>query len=114
MTKVKPEKRTASRIQIQSRVPVRVDGTKVSNRARTRDISPHGVFLYIESQIAAGAQLEVVLPIPSAPHEEPNVWVRCKCTVVRVEEVPDAAEFGVAATIEEFEAVPQAVTGEDF
>jgi hypothetical protein len=101
-------------MQLKARVPVRLDGTEVSNRAVTRDISPQGVFLYIESQIVEGAQLEVVLPIPSTPHEEPNVWVRCKCTVVRVEEVPDAAEFGVAATIEEFEAIPQAVTGEDF
>jgi PilZ domain len=111
LTQPKPEKRSATRVKLEVKVPVRVEANAQSEEAVTRDISPHGVFIYMDSEVRQGAELEALLPIPSAPNREPDMWVRCKCRVIRVEEVPDAGEFGVAATIEEFQAVPQAVTG---
>ncbi len=110
--KAKAEKRSKARTALRTRVPVRLEANAAPLNAVTRDISPQGVFLFIDSPVEEGAQLEMVLPIPSAPQQEPDTWVRCKCRVVRVEEIPDAAEFGLAALIEEFEAVPQAGTGE--
>ncbi len=110
MTKAKTEKRGSTRIRHLAKIPVRVAANAASQEGVTRDISLTGVFLYIDSKLTQGSQLEAVLPIPSAPDQEPNLWVRCKCRIVRVEEVPNAREFGVAATIEEYEAVPQAVT----
>jgi hypothetical protein len=108
----KPEKRGAKRVKLEVKVPVRVEADTQSKEAVTRDVSPQGIFIYMDSLITQGAALEALLPIPSAPNQEPDMWVRCKCRVIRVEEVPDAGEFGVAAVIEEFQAIPQAVTGE--
>ena len=112
MTESKPEKRSAQRVKLELKIPVQVEADGKSKEAVTRDISPQGIFIYMDSQVRQGAALEALLPIPSAPNQEPDLWVRCKCRVIRVEEIPDAGEFGVAATIEEFQAIPQAVTGE--
>jgi hypothetical protein len=110
LSQPKPEKRGSQRVKLQIKVPVRTEANPGIEEATTRDISLYGVFLYMDSQVAQGAELEALLPIPSALHQEPDRWVRCRCRVVRVEELSDTGEFGVAATIEESQAVPQAIT----
>lgn len=92
-------------------VPVRLQRQPETQQAVTRDISPYGVFLYLDAEVAHGSKLEMLLPLPSAPGREPDVWVRCKCRVLRVESVPDSSQLGIAVSIEEFDAVPQAVAG---
>lgn len=76
--------------------------------AETRDISIRGVFLYLQSKVAEGSTLEVVLPIPEGLMPTRETWMRCKCKVVRVEQVSGKNEFGVAAMIEECEMLADA------
>jgi hypothetical protein len=40
--------------------------------------------------------------------EAQEMWVRCKCRVVRVEATGKGQEFGVAAMIEEYEPLSDA------
>jgi hypothetical protein len=57
--------------------------------------------------------VDMVLPFPSSRENDSESWVRCKCRVLRVEEIQPAREYGVAASIEEFETVQTAVVPED-
>jgi len=112
LSETKTEKRSVGRVRLTAKVPVLVETSRRARHAVTRDVSPQGVFLYLDSQVARGTELEMLLPIPSAPGRDPDLWVRCKCRVVRVEPTPGREEFGVAVVIEEFVTVPQAVAGE--
>ena len=105
MHKPKNEKRSARRVPVKA--PVNVKLLKAVEEevlsAETRDISMRGVFLYLQSRVAEGSTLEVVLPIPEGMLPGRETWMRCKCRVVRVEQVTGKHEFGVAAMIEESE-----------
>jgi hypothetical protein len=108
LSKPKQEKRSSKRVKLKARVPVRIPGQKGATEAETRDISLRGVYLTMETRVAHGSTMEVVLPLPATSDDDPSIWVHCKCRVVRVEEIPDAAGFGVATAIEEFQTVREA------
>lgn len=105
MQKPKPEKRAAKRVAIKAPVNVKLlrQVEEEVMQAHTRDISMRGVFLYLQARVSEGTTLEVVLPIPQGMLPTPETWMRCKCRVVRVEQVNGKHEFGVAAMIEECE-----------
>ena len=105
MAKAQSDKRSSKRVKAQDKVKVKVGNGSVQHaQAQLRDVSLRGVYLYLQNRVAEGTTLEVVLPLPEgilAGHEN---WIRCKCRVVRVEN-KGGPDFGVAATIEEFEPV---------
>jgi hypothetical protein len=113
MAKPRQEKRDSKRVKVKSKVPVRFPESSTPIEAVTRDISLRGVYLCMESRVMYGSELEVVLPLPATSDNDPSVWVRCKCRVIRVEELPDSSEYGVAATIETFETVQEAIVPEE-
>ncbi|MGA8762270.1 MAG: PilZ domain-containing protein [Candidatus Sulfotelmatobacter sp.] len=102
----KPERRSRARIAAQ--VPVRIRGSEgtLERAAQTRDVSTSGVFLYTNSPMAAGADLELVLMLPPELTAGEKCWVCCQARVVRVEEGP-GSNFGVAAEIRRLEALPE-------
>ena len=103
MAKSQREKRSSKRIKAQDKVKVKVGNGAVRNaEAQLRDVSLKGVYLYLHNRVAEGSTLEVVLPLPAGILAGNENWIRCKCRVVRVEN-QDGPEFGVAATIEEYE-----------
>ena len=103
MAKARSDKRSSKRIKAQDKVKVKLgNGSVLHAQAQLRDVSLKGVYLYLQNQVSEGSTLEVVLPLPEGILPGPENWIRCKCRVVRVEN-KGGPEFGVAATIEEFE-----------
>jgi hypothetical protein len=98
------ERRSGTRIA--TRVPTRVrtqQGT--DHTAQTRDVSANGIFLYTQSRIETGTDVELVLILPPELTSGEKCWVCCQATVVRVEE--DGVEFGVAAQIRRMDILPE-------
>jgi len=105
MAKPKSEKRGAPRVAVEKDVAVKlINGKTEDVDGQLRDMSVRGVFVYLQSRVAEGSTIEVVMPLPNGVGEA-GTWVRCKCRVVRVEETDDTHEFGVAAMIEELETL---------
>ena len=97
------ERRSGTRIV--TRVPTRVrtrQGTDV--QAQTRDVSANGVFLYTNSKMEKGTEVELVLILPPELTSGQKCWVCCQATIVRVEDGP---EFGIAAQIRRMDILPE-------
>ncbi len=108
MTKLHQDKRSSRRVKASSPAKVQVINNKEHDgQAQLRDVSLRGVYMYLQNRVAVGTTLEVVLPLPTDLSNENHKWIRCKCKVVRVEET-GSREHGVAAMIEEFEALDRA------
>ena len=91
------------------RLPVSIksaDG-KIQETAQTRDLSSAGVFLYTQTNMAEGAELEMVLVLPSELTFGERRWVCCQASVVRVEQASAMGGFGIAARIHRFEVLPE-------
>jgi hypothetical protein len=100
------ERRSGTRIA--TRVSTRVRTAQGSDHnGQTRDISANGIFLYTNSRMEAGSDVELVLILPPELTSGEKCWVCCQATVVRVEE--EGKEFGVAAQIRRMDILPEAV-----
>jgi len=97
------ERRSGTRVV--ARVPTRVRTAHGDDeKAQTRDVSANGVFLYTNSRMEKGTEVELVLILPPELTSGEKCWVCCQATVVRVEEGP---EFGVAARIRRMDILPE-------
>ena len=97
------ERRSGTRIA--TRVPTRVRTAQGAEQtAQTRDVSANGVFLYTNSKMEKGTDVELVLILPPELTAGEKCWVCCQATIVRVEEGP---EFGVAAQIRRMDILPE-------
>jgi hypothetical protein len=97
-----------SRQRVVTTLPVRVRGTAANGEssAQTRDVSSNGVFLYTESRMAEGADVELVLILPPELTSGEKCWVCCHARVLRVEQGP-GKNFGVAAEIRRMDILPE-------
>jgi hypothetical protein len=97
-----------SRERVVARLPVGVrnhpDATEV--KAHTRDVSTNGVFLYTESRMIEGSQVELILILPPELTSGEKCWVCCHARVLRVEQGA-GNDFGVAAEIQRMEVLPE-------
>jgi hypothetical protein len=106
------DKRTSKRVPSKRAARVKaIDGLAQELDAQTRDVSVRGVFIYLQKRLVAGSTIEVVLPLPEGVTEAQEMWVRCKCRVVRVEDTGKEHGFGIAAMIEEYEPLVDAAGG---
>lgn len=97
------ERRSGTRVP--ARVSTRVRTEQGSEQtAETRDVSANGVYLYTNSRMEKGAEVELVLILPPELTSGEKCWVCCQATVVRVEEGP---QFGVAAQIRRMDILPE-------
>ena len=102
--KVDTERRSGTRIA--TSVPTRVRTAEGSDQtAQTRDVSASGVFMYTQSRMEKGTDVELVLILPPELTAGEKCWVCCQATVVRVEQ--EGAEFGVAAQIRRMDILPE-------
>jgi PilZ domain len=102
--KTENERRSGTRIA--TRIPTRLRTSQGAELpAQTRDVSANGVFLYTNSRMEKGTDLELVLILPPELTSGEKCWVCCQATVVRVEE--DGSEFGVAAQIRRMDILPE-------
>ena len=108
MTDAKLERRSGQRLPVRLPVSVKAAAEPAATTGVTRDLSTGGVFLYTDSRISEGSELEVVLILPpEITKSEQQQWVCCRASVVRVEDGQDGASFGVAASIRSMEILPE-------
>ena len=97
------ERRSGTRIV--TRVPTRVRTQQGADlQAQTRDVSASGVFLYTNSKMEKGTDVELVLILPPELTSGEKCWVCCQATIVRVEDGP---VFGIAAQIRRMDILPE-------
>jgi PilZ domain len=102
--KAETERRAGTRIK--TRVATRVRTPEGQDHtAQTRDVSANGVFLYTNSKMEKGTEVELVLILPPELTSGEKCWVCCQATVVRVEE--QGSDFGVAAQIRRMDILPE-------
>jgi len=98
------ERRAGTRIK--TRVPTRVrTATGNNHTAQTRDVSANGVFLYTNTKMEKGTDVELVLILPPELTSGEKCWVCCQATVIRVEE--KGSDYGVAAQIRRMDILPE-------
>jgi hypothetical protein len=100
-----PERRSGKRVV--KRLPVRVRNSHGSAEvtAHTRDVSSNGVFLYTQTRVVEGSEVELVLILPPELTAGKKCWVCCHAQVLRVES--QGPQFGVAAKIQRIDVLPE-------
>jgi hypothetical protein len=107
MAERKPERRSGQRIAAQVPVSIKCRQGSVQTTGYTRDLSQSGIFLYTDSHIVEGSELEMVLILPEEVTQGGKRWVCCRALVVRVEDSVDGSDFGLAANIRSMEMLPE-------
>jgi hypothetical protein len=100
------ERRSRPRLVRRLPVGVRNHAGSTEVTAHTRDVSTNGVFLYSESCMAVGSDIELVLILPPELTSGEKCWVCCHARVLRVEE-GQSEDFGVAAEIRRMDILPE-------
>ena len=105
MVSSKAERR--SRKRISTRLPVSIQSSQSGPASgHTRDLSISGIFLYTDTRILEGSELELVLMLPPQLTDGEKRWVCCQASVTRVEGSPEG-RFGVAAAIRSIATLPE-------
>jgi PilZ domain-containing protein len=107
MSPSKPERRSRQRIPATVPVSIKNGAGAVSATGHTRDLSVSGIFLYTDSEIGKGTELELVLVLPPELTRGEKGWVCCRASVVRVEKGGSSGAFGVAASIDDIQMLPE-------
>jgi c-di-GMP-binding flagellar brake protein YcgR len=108
MVEIKRERRSGPRVPVKVPVSVKTPRETVATDGVTRDLSTGGMFLYTDSHISEGSELEMVLILPPEITKSAQQWVCCRASVVRVEDSKeDGGSFGVAASIRSMEILPE-------
>ncbi len=107
MTDAKRERRSGPRIAARVPVAIKTKAGSVETSGFTRDLNQGGIFLYTDSRIIAGSELEMVLILPPELTQGTKQWVCCRASVVRVEDSEEGGDFGVAASIRSIEVLPE-------
>jgi hypothetical protein len=103
----KHERRSGPRTPVRVPVSVKAGHEQIATKGVTRDLSTSGVFLYTDSRISEGSQLEMVLILPPEITKSAKQWVCCQASVVRVEQGQEEGSFGVAASIRSIDVLPE-------
>ena len=102
----KAERRSRPRFVARLPVGVRNHTGATEATAYTRDVGANGVFLYSESRMTVGSDVELVLILPQELTAGEKCWVCCHARVLRVEQGP-GTDFGVAAEIRRMDILPE-------
>jgi hypothetical protein len=102
----KIDRRSRQRVVANLPVRLRSTATNVELSAQTRDVSTNGVFLYTNTSMMQGSEVELVLILPPELTSGEKYWVCCHARVLRVEQGP-GEDFGVAAEIRRMDILPE-------
>lgn len=102
--KLDSERRSGTRVTARVATRIRTPEGK-DHSAETRDVSANGIFLYTNSRMEKGTEVELVLILPPELTSGEKCWVCCQATVVRVEE--QGKDWGVAAQIRRMDILPE-------
>jgi hypothetical protein len=106
MPDAKSERRSGQRLPVRVGVSIRSVQSPPAT-AYTRDLSTSGIFLYANSEILVGSELEMVLMLPAQLTDGEKRWVCCQALVIRVEPGGEDGRFGVAAAIRSIATLPE-------
>src|SRR5207249_4606199 len=115
MAETGQEKRATRRFAL--RLPVSVTYSENGSQektAQTRDVSARGICFYLDSAIIAGSPLEFTLTLPPENTLTESIRVRCKGKVVRVDNGAPDGKVAVAAVIDEYEFLSEALNCQPF
>jgi hypothetical protein len=96
--------RRHERLEMTAPATIRAAGHTLA--ATTKDISRGGLFMVTDVALREGTDIEVVLVLPKELGLPTSGMVCCHGKIVRTETAP--GRYGIAVTIERFQAVPQA------
>jgi hypothetical protein len=102
----KSDRRSTERLPVRLGVSIRSPQSQPAT-GYTRDLSASGIFLYADSEIVVGSELEMVLMLPTQLTNGEKRWVCCQASVVRVEPGGEDGRFGVAASIRSIATLPE-------
>jgi PilZ domain len=100
------ERRGGQRLAVRLPVSVKAQDGAGEQRVFTRDLSSKGIFFYLDSEVSAGTELEMVLILPAELTAGEKRWVCCHASVVRVEQ-NKGQNFGIAAAIQRIDILPE-------
>src|SRR5689334_13432660 len=104
MPQAQPEKRSTRRFSLDLPISVKfLDNGRRDVSGRTRDVSSRGVFMYLSTDITAGAPIEFVMTLPPEITLSEPIRVRCTGKVLRVDKSETGQ--GVAVTIDKYDFV---------
>jgi Tfp pilus assembly protein PilZ len=107
MQSVPSERRKSPRVALEQPVLLRMTQTgHLEFTGVSRDISKEGIFLYTESEIIEGSEVELLLTLPS---EEERTSMTVRGTVVRIEKADREPLSGVAIAFRKVEIAPSEV-----
>jgi hypothetical protein len=106
MPEPKSERRSRQRMPVRLGVSIRSSQGQPAT-GYTRDLSADGIFLYADSKILVGSELELVLMLPPEFTKGEKSWVCCQASVIRVEPGAEDGSFGVAACIRSIATLPE-------
>lgn len=103
------ELRSTRRFSLRLPIEVKYAGDSFTQaKAHTRDVSSRGICFYFDSPLQVGSDLEFTLTLPPEITLTESIRVRCKGTVVRVENpAAPGGKMGIAATIQHYEFVSE-------
>jgi hypothetical protein len=101
-----PEKRSTRRFSLDLPISVKfLDNGRRELAGHTRDVSSRGVFMYLDTEIAAGAAIEFVMILPPEITLSDPLRVRCTGKVLRVDK--SGQEQGVAVAIDRYDFISE-------
>ena len=104
MEQAHAERRGEQRFPLRLPVVVRaIHGSIREEASLTRDVSARGAFFYLDTRLAEGTPVEMVLTLPAEITLTENIRVRCKGKIVRVVRPINGGKTGVAAVIDQYD-----------
>jgi hypothetical protein len=106
MAQPQPDKRSTRRFSLDLPISVKfLNNDSREQAGHTRDVSSRGVFMYLDTEIAAGAAIVFVMTLPTEITLSDPIRVRCAGRVLRVDK--SGQEQGVAVTIDKYDFVSE-------
>lgn len=105
MVSPQPEKRSAPRKEV--KVPAKLHSGSDAIPAEALNLSQSGIFLECATSVIEGSPVDIVMILPKEVTGDAAKWVCCHATVHRVENSRPGGRYGVAATVEKIQAMPE-------
>ncbi len=100
------ERRRLQRVPLEGRVRGRWKNGGVHElRGVSKNVSAEGMYLVLDHEVEEGAQIEVILDLPSHHVFRGAVTLRCVGRVVRREELAEGSQHGIAVVLDDIEII---------
>ena len=107
MAEKKSDRRARQRFPVHVPVSLKADRGGLPESTQTRDLSTAGVFVYTNSRMQEGSELELILVLPPEITFSDRRWVCCQASVVRVYLASSASPDAVTALTGKLSADPR-------